>query len=230
MTSGIPDYTTQAEFPFFLLTHLTTKPTPDELVQTVYNKAFLFNPGEYVHGYSSTNTILLGMILEKITGDSLGHLISSRLLTPLGLTNSFFATSTAMPTDNALHGYYSYANLRFDLLSDIDPNWAWAAGAMVSNIYDLKIWLKKLVDGGLISDSLQAMRFQGPQDEFGNTYGVGLGCYGNNLWGHGGKAPGYQTIAVRDRSADRTFVIFFNTMSDTRPHDMLKRILEIIAE
>lgn len=183
-----------------------------------------------MHGYSSTNTILLGMILEKITGDSLGHLISSRLLTPLGLTNSFFATSTAMPTDNALHGYYSYANLRFDLLSDIDPNWAWAAGAMVSNIYDLKIWLKKLVDGGLISDSLQAMRFQGPQDEFGNTYGVGLGCYGNNLWGHGGKAPGYQTIAVRDRSADRTFVIFFNTMSDTRPHDMLKRILEIIAE
>ena len=229
MTSGIPDYSTQAEFSMFLLLNMTKKAEPAELVDLVYDKDFLFTPGSFTHGYSSTNTILLGMILEKVCNETIGNLIETRILTPLNLQNSFFATTTAMPTSNVLHGYY----IGIDFLTAADPSWAWAAGSMVSDIYDLKTWLQCLVKGNpklLISDSLQQMRFVGPPDEFNNTYGCGLGNYGNDLWGHGGKLPGYETIAVTDRHKDRTFVIFFNTMNDTRPHYFLKRILEIIGE
>lgn len=233
MTSGIRDYSTEEDFPIYLLTNLNRAATPEELVGLVYDKDFLFTPGTYQHGYSSTNTILLGMILEKVSDAKISDLIQDRIITPLNLQNTFFATSTAMPHSNVLHGYYSYSGLTFDFLTATDPSWAWAAGAMVSDIYDLAIWLQTLVKGSpklMISDSLQQMRFEGPLDEFGNIYGCGLGNYGNNLWGHGGKLPGYESIAVTDRTKDRTFVIFFNTMNDTRPKDLLKRILEIIDE
>ena len=225
MTSGIFDYTSDSTFATTLLSKATEYEAPTELIKIALKNSLLSAPGKEFH-YSSSNTILLGMIIEKITGQKIENLIQNNIITPSGLTNTVLPTVIKMPTTNFLHGYLS--GLDFGELAD--PSWAWAAGGIISNIYDLKKWANILVKGDLLSVELQNKRFTGLTDEDGNIYGLGITTIGNNLWGHSGTIPGYESIMMTDKAKDRTFVIFFNTYTNTAsPEYLLKRILAIIG-
>jgi len=91
--------------------------------------------GPPVHGwlYSNTNYILLGMIIQKVTGHSPITEIRHRILVPLGLhATSFPLTSKQIPAPYA-HGYYG----PLDVTNLVSPSTTWTAGAMISTVNDV---------------------------------------------------------------------------------------------
>lgn len=223
MTSGIPDYAVLPEFRQKLLSELNIYQAPTKLVDLALTIPALSTPGTEFH-YSSTNTILLGMIIEKITGKKIEDLINSKIIKQIGLNNTYLPINNLMPNPNYLHGYI----LGLDFAELAHPSWAWAAGAMISDIYDLKKWAEVLIKGNLLSASLQQSRFNGISVS-DSTYGLGITTIGDNLWGHSGTVPGYETALMTDRYQKRTFVVFFNTYTDlTRPEELLRKIVQIL--
>jgi D-alanyl-D-alanine carboxypeptidase len=87
MTSGIYNYSEDSTFGATLTNSLTTSFTPLELIDIAEKHKPYFDPGKGMH-YSNTNFILLGLIIEKITGNPLQTEIQNRILNPLGMTNS----------------------------------------------------------------------------------------------------------------------------------------------
>ncbi len=186
--------------------------------------------------YSNTNTILLGLIAQKLDGGKpLAEIFRDRLWTPLGLTGSSFPaiTSNAIPTPYA-RGYMVGTNLetakplpgamvaaaRAGTLApgdqtDANPSWAWAAGAGISTANELVTIVTAMVRGGLLSPDMQAKRLASvqsvdPSNPASPGYGWGLAKFGN-LYGHTGELPGYNTFMAMDPVHDVTVVVWANS-------------------
>lgn len=168
-------------------------------------------PGER-STYSDTNYILLGEIIELVTGRSVIEEIAERTLQPLGLTQTSFATTPEMPEPYA-HGYAADApGAPARDVTRSNPDIPWAAGAMISTLGDLKIWLDALVGGALLSPELQAERLTlMPWSTEPLTSGYGLGLYElGGLLGHNGGILGYSSCMMQDPESRATIILFDN--------------------
>ena len=123
-------------------------------VQLALDQPRLFAPGTG-YNYSNTNYMLLGMIIEAVTKDTVEHQIESRLLVPLGLRNTTFpASNPGMPSPYA-HGYMLDAKKDWkDESVLLPPSVSWAAGAMISDTADMKTWVKAYVTGTVNSAAI----------------------------------------------------------------------------
>ena len=105
MTSGIYDYTSDERF----LKAFTDNPlmsfSPKDVIDIVNRHKPEFAPGEKV-SYCDTNYILLGTIVEKVTGEPIQKTITEKILKPLGLNNTSFPTEPTMP-ERFARGYYA---------------------------------------------------------------------------------------------------------------------------
>lgn len=232
MTSGIYNYTDTPEFENILENQPLHKWTSKEMMDLAAKHDYYFNPGTDAH-YSNTNTAILGAIAENVTGKTLGELLKTRLLDKYNLTKTVFATDNKMPDGPIVSGYANYTDsLKYtdDITTYYDVSWAWAAGAMISNVYDVRTWVEKLIDGGMISDSLQQQRFIGKTLGNGTvTYGLGIYTYvGNDMWGHNGGLPGYTSIMMRNKSKDRTIVVFYNIQGKPAPEPLFMSIEKLL--
>jgi D-alanyl-D-alanine carboxypeptidase len=109
--------------------------------------------GSSLHGwhYSNTNYILLGMIIQKVTGHSPITEIRRRIVAPLGLYGtSFPLTSKQIPALYA-HGYFG----PLDVTHLVNPSVAWTAGAMVSTVDDVARFYRALLTGLLLPPAQQ---------------------------------------------------------------------------
>src|SRR3954454_18031635 len=86
MTSGLYNYSEDKDFNETLDTEPDKVWTPEEVVEIGFKNEPYFAPGEGFH-YSNTNTVLLGMIVEQLTGKSLEQEFQERLFEPLGMTD-----------------------------------------------------------------------------------------------------------------------------------------------
>jgi D-alanyl-D-alanine carboxypeptidase len=229
MSSGLYNYSELAEFGAMMNQTPGRKWKPEELVDVAVKKEPYFKPGLGWH-YSNTNTVLIGMIIEKLTVHSLEEEIKIRIIDKLGLKNTDFAT---VPDISGFHpeGYgeddASFVYPWVDVTAKYDPSWAWAAGAMISDIYDLKLYLKALAEGTLISPEMQKERLKWSIDKDEFKYGLGIFQVGDFL-GHNGSYPGYHNISVHSPKSNITVIIFFNSQSNRSPDDFLKAILPLI--
>ena len=171
-----------------------------------------FPPGEKVQ-YSDTNYVLLGLILEHVTGESTAQVITTRILQPLGMTETSYPDTPQMPEPYA-RGYAAdpgSPNLRD--LTRSNPIVANAAGAMVSTLGDLRIWGKALADGTLLSPATQAERLKAglisEQPGFTLSYGLGIMDL-NGFYGHTGAIFGYSTWLLHSPERDATLVVLAN--------------------
>jgi D-alanyl-D-alanine carboxypeptidase len=230
-TSGLYDYTDD------LLGPLRAKPTlqvyqqmaarhftPQALVAMATRRQPLFPPGARF-SYSNTNYILL---VERVSGGGLAAQLQQRILGPLGLAD------TELPgTQRRLHGPYLHGYAPPDrawLPSDgpaglvdvtqANPSWAWAAGAMVSSAADLARFYQALLSGRLLSpELLKAMQTTiDASEQFGAGAGyglglmrLGLGC-GGQVWGHGGEIAGYATLAFSTSDTTHQLVLMDNLL------------------
>jgi D-alanyl-D-alanine carboxypeptidase len=208
-TSGLGEYNDQ---PAVLIdAHRTW--TPSELIAVAEAAGRVGEPGG-PHHYSNTNYIVLGEIIQQVTGNSWGEEIRTRIVESLGMTNT-------SPLGDALPIGYKFIDGSFvDTTSSTDPSTGGAAGALQSTGHDLLLFAKALAHGTLLSNESQAaMQAFVPGDdysEFGIVHGYGLGLeqYANEVItvdGHMGTGEAQSAFLGYDIEHDTAVAVMTNT-------------------
>ncbi|MGV9316956.1 serine hydrolase domain-containing protein [Streptomyces sp. NPDC003691] len=210
MRSGLYNYSEDPDFYKALTTDPNRPFTPQELLDYSFKHPVLFPPGERFD-YCNTNLILLGLVVEKAGGAPLARYIQDHVLDPAGLDRTLFPVGAEFPSPHA-HGYTNQtASGKVEDATDWDPSWGWAAGAMISDLEDLRSWARTLATGTLLTPETQNQRLEFEDTGFPGT-GYGLGIFNTNGWiGHNGSLPGYEAVAVYLPESQATMVIVINT-------------------
>ena len=142
--------------------------------------------------YSNTNYILLGLIIEAITKDSVANEIRKRLIEPFGLAQTSFPQVDTMP-EPWVRGYGLDKNGEWqDVSNTVPAAFTWSAGAMISAVGDIRRWIKLYATGqasgqATYRDLIDCIPF------LGNTsFGLGITCSAG-WYGYTGALPGYNT-------------------------------------
>ncbi|MEU3274343.1 serine hydrolase domain-containing protein [Saccharomonospora sp. NPDC006951] len=220
-TSGLPDY----------VADLIGDPgnaertwRPEELIAIALEHPPLFEPGTD-WAYSNTGYLLLGMLVERVTGNDVGSEITGRLITPLGLRQ----TSYPEPGETRIrgphaHGYYAFPGEPLTDVTELEPSLSGASGSLVSTGPDLTRFLTALLSGKLLAPELLAeMRETVPAGNY--DYGLGIGeiplpC-GGVAWGHSGNMPGYDTFSAATEDGRAAFVVANGPMADGESADLI---------
>ncbi|GAA2779628.1 serine hydrolase domain-containing protein [Kitasatospora aburaviensis] len=210
MRSGLFPYTSDQDFVQALLADPHREFTPQQLLSYAFAHPANFAPGTEFE-YSNTNTVLLGLVVEKVSGQPLGTFLKQQVFEPADLGRTVFPVDASFPQPHA-RGYTNQTpSGAIADATDWNPSWAWAAGAMISDLSDLQKWAKVLATGTLLKPATQAERLQTPPSGDPGL-GYGLGVFVNHGWiGHNGSLPGYQCVAVYLPSAQATLVVLLNT-------------------
>ena len=199
-TSGLPDYVDGLGGTFAELQH--TYFSPDDLLRQALTEPARFAPGTRWE-YSNTNYVVAGLMIEKVTGNSVRSEITNRVIRRIGLRHTYFPA----PREEGFRGPHPHSYLQEtedSPLLDVtvlDPSWGWAAGAMIASPSDVNRFFVALLDGKLLKPA-QLRQMRATVDAAsglwpGARYGLGListplSC-GGLAWGHGGDIPGYET-------------------------------------
>lgn len=236
MRSGLYSYSFDKKFNETLDNDPQRVWTPDELLKIAFSHPPLFPPGQK-YDYSNTNIVILGKIIEKLTGMTAAEAFNTRIYEPLGLTH----TSLPAPDDSSIpdphpQGYQfgtnvedinSYAVPPQDLAAALDgslppinntnanPSWAFTAGGAISTANDLAVYVKALVDGGLLDPKYQKIRLDSIKPTAkgapaGLGYGLGIVEFAPGIYGHDGQLPGFSSFMVRDAGKGNTIIIGTN--------------------
>jgi len=216
MTSGLANYSEDEEWVKSTIYTKNDRNVPtSELLDVAFKLPPTFAPGKGWH-YSNTNTVLLGQVIEKVSGLSLDKYLQENIFTPLALENTSFPLDEKMPSPYA-HGYTKQtldekeADATFN-----SPSWTNAAGQMVSTFADLKIWAKALGTGALLSEDAFKERLTWvtlPPNTAKRKYGLGVGS--NSGWiNHTGSLPGYNCIVAYLPEKQAVFVVMINSDMD----------------
>lgn len=214
MTSGLYSYTFDDAFVNEFLTDPYKSFTARQLVDFGFAHAPSFTPPGSNIQYCNSNTVLLGMVVEKVSGMKIENFIAQRISRPLGLSNTTWPADTSMPAPFS-HGYTKQTPTGAEADATLyNPSWGSAAGQMISDLGDLKKWGKALGEGTLLSPEMQKERLTwAPYGPPTFRYGLGIGYY-NGWIGHTGSLPGYNTGVYYLPSKKAVLVIQTNT--DTR--------------
>ncbi|MFJ9344392.1 serine hydrolase domain-containing protein [Streptomyces sp. NPDC101733] len=211
MRSGLYNYSEDPGFDKAFMTDPDRVFTPKELLAYSFKHPIQFAP-DAKFDYSNTNLILLGLVIEKITGRPLREVINQDVLVPANLGGTLFPTGKEYP-DPHPQGYTNQTlSGKIVNSTNWDPSWAWAAGAMISDLQDLRRWAKVVATGTLLKPATQAERLKTKPIGIIPGAAYGLGIFDVQGWiGHNGSLPGYETLTVYLPEADATMVIELNT-------------------
>jgi D-alanyl-D-alanine carboxypeptidase len=220
MTSGIAGYTEDEQWQDEQLSDPYRVWKPEELAQVGIEDSPLFDPGTEWH-YSNTSAVLLGLVLEQVTGESIGELYRQRIIEPLGLQGTSFPDQAdpSLPEPHA-RGYtlqgQSSGGEPIDA-TDWSPSQAWAAGSMISTVEDLLAYGRVLgsTGEGLLPPEQQAERldsFVGDVPPLNGDLAYGLGLMNDQGWiGHSGGIPGYNTFLFYHPELDAVVAVEVNS-------------------
>ncbi|WP_030756090.1 MULTISPECIES: serine hydrolase domain-containing protein [unclassified Streptomyces] len=209
MRSGLFNYSADEDFYKALTSDPDRRFTPQELLAYSFKHPVLFEPNAKFY-YCNTNLILLGLVVEKVSGVPLDRFIDREVVEPAGLKHTLFPTGSEFPGPHA-QGYTNQtASGKTENSTEWDPSWAWAAGAMISDLPDMRSWAKTLATGTLLTPATQAQRLD-VVDALPGT-GYGLGIFNVQGWiGHNGSLPGYGSLVLYLPEAKATLVVLLNT-------------------
>src|ERR1700731_845131 len=184
-TSGIPSLTSFPDFE----SHEAQAMTPEKLVEWFRDKPLEFEPGTKWN-YSNSGYILLGYLIEKVSGQSYSEFVRQNIFTPLGMKDSGYDSNSAIIAHRAAGytpGKSGPVNAGF-----VHMSIPFSAGALYSNTEDLLRWEQGLFGGKVLTAaSLAKMTTPFKQD-----YAFGLGVSTNNghkMIAHDGGIQGFNT-------------------------------------
>ena len=165
------------------LTFYTKPKTQKEILDIISKQTPDFKPGEQAE-YSNTNYILLGYIIEKLTGKSYAENLKSRITNKLNLKNTYVGSKINEKNNEAYS--YDFDGINWTVANETDMSLPGGAGNIVSNTSDLIKFINGLFAGKLVNDSSLAQMktikdgygmgmFQAPFDEkmgFAHTGGI----------------------------------------------------------
>ncbi|WP_404952817.1 serine hydrolase domain-containing protein [Streptomyces sp. 147326] len=210
MRSGLFNYSEDPDFDKAFTTDPDRPFSPQQLLDYSFKHPVQFEPNAQFQ-YSNTNLILLGLLIEKVTGRPLEEVIDRDVVGPAGLRRTLFPTGAEFPEPHA-QGYTDQtASGKIEDAADWNPSWAWAAGAMISDLEDLRSWARTLATGTLLTPPTQAQRLKTTSVGIPGA-GYGLGLFNVQGWiGHNGSLPGYESLGVYLPQEQATLVVILNT-------------------
>ncbi|MEF2979128.1 serine hydrolase domain-containing protein [Subtercola sp. YIM 133946] len=212
MTSGLASYTLDPAWQATFFAQPEKVWSPDELLAIGLALPPLFEPGTSFN-YSNTNTVLLGKVIEKVTGQPYQDVLQQKILTPLKLTDTTFPAGSPVypephPQGFTLQGTNATVESPANA-TDWNPSWGWTAGELISTATDLLAFARAEGTGhGLLPADLQMQRLTSSPGSAG--YGLGWGCSAGWV-GHAGELPGFNSSMFYDTASDTTIITLTNS-------------------
>jgi CubicO group peptidase (beta-lactamase class C family) len=219
-TSGVPNYT---EFPELLIRR-TSRISPNDLLKFFENEPLDFEPGTGFH-YSNSGYIILGAIIERVSGQSYEAFLHKEFLKKIGMLNSGYARREAALPNRAV-GYTLDMDRNIVNAPAFHFSVLHTAGALYSTVEDMLKWDKALYADELLSrQSIRTMLTP-------HARGYGYGWFIERLWGrthtfHGGFLDGFNTTFERWLEDQLCIIVFSN--EDEAPVKKIARGLAAIA-
>jgi CubicO group peptidase (beta-lactamase class C family) len=218
-TSGIHNYTDSPQMKKLD----RTGATPRELIALVEDRPLDFKPGTK-WSYSNTGYILLGMIIEKLSGQSYAEFLKTNVFDRLKMANSGYDRATDVLKERA--SGYDANNGRIANADFIDMSVPFAAGGIYSTVEDLYIWNEALTQEGklLSAASLKQMFTEYPEAASqGQHYGYGVVIsrlkFGKLLYYHGGGVEGFSS-SIQRYPEQGVCIIVLSNLSSYRPWEL----------
>lgn len=216
MRTGLPEFSGTQGFSDQLNTDYTAPFTDDQLLGYAFAQSLDFAPGSQ-YEYSNTNFVLLGKVIQAVTGNSWDKEVQSRLLSPLGLTSVAYSGSSD-PAPPVATPYEIDPDSNLESLAQVSPSLYGASGGLFGNIGDLLRWGTALGSGQFLPASLQQQRLTAfsnpssddPQSPEYDAYGLASGEL-DGWWGHTGTGLGYESLTMYQPSTGMTVAILINT-------------------
>jgi D-alanyl-D-alanine carboxypeptidase len=233
-TSGIYDFENDPRvLKPYLEGDLGYRWAPRDLVAVAVSHPPLFAPGTR-YGYSNTNYLIAGLIIEAVTGSPLEDQLQQRVFRPLDLRHTGLQLSARRGGPD-VHGYFVFDRPPATDITGLSP-YPWAAGAITSNVAEVARYYRALLTGRLVdAATLSAMKTtvsEGAESDFrGSRYGLGLESYPTRCgtaWGHGGNFPGYLVYALTSADGERQAVLVVNQDPGSLPKDVGPTFLRTI--
>jgi D-alanyl-D-alanine carboxypeptidase len=186
---------------------------PRTLVAWAVRQKPYFAPGT-AYKYTNTNYVILGLIIESITKNSIADQIRTRLLIPFHLTQTSYPATQAMPVPWA-HGYGLGKRGDWqDVSNTIPVSLMGSAGEMISDIADMKRWIALYVTGKTNAAATQRERLDCiPIGEGNLAFGLGIGCSAG-WYGYTGGLPGYNTAGYYFPPSGVTIIAWVTLQAD----------------
>jgi D-alanyl-D-alanine carboxypeptidase len=213
-TSGIFDYFQHEDYPDRVFKDPLHAWTTDEILALTGKRT---NPAGAAFSYSNTNYVLLGLVLEQVTGQPLADQIHDQFLAPLGLAETVFQQAGRPVGLVGAKGFWKERRgfREWSDGTDFRPTTsaatvAWAAGAVMGSVRDLLDWEMALYEGDVLApDALAQMLAFDPRS------GYGLGARTQTLaqrpgYGHGGSLRGFVSVMYRLPLEDLDVVVVTN--------------------
>jgi CubicO group peptidase (beta-lactamase class C family) len=200
--SGYRDY-----YPLDFVDQEMQKPATADQIITEYATRPLDFPPRSRWSYSNTGFLILGRVIEKVSGEPFGAFLTRRIFTPLELTRTAYEPA---PTGRDMaQGYTSFGLAEAMPAAPEAKGWAGSAGAIWSTATDLLTWDRALLDHTLISDSSYKVITKAQRLTDGRSSGYGCGEGVNDrgaaiVLSHGGAVSGFvaqNTVIPATRSA-----------------------------
>lgn len=206
-TSGIPSFT---NIPHFFDEQARLDRTPEEIIKLTRDEPLEFAPGSK-YAYDNTGYVILGYIIEKVSGERYADYIQHHILDPVGMKSSGYDVSETLIPKRAA-GYSrdkdkdknQVINSRFIAMTE-----PYAAGSLYATVDDMLVWDQALYAAKILTPaSLQAMF-----TDYGHGYGFGwvIGTqYGHSRVLHAGGINGFITRFDRYPRDKLTVLVFSN--------------------
>ena len=230
-TSGTPNYTS---FPNYR--DMMRNPySPAEIVDSFADSTLEFTPGEKFN-YSNSGYVLLGAIIEKVSGKTYEQVLQEKIFTPLKMNNSGYDHESPI-IKNRASGYYRNGNY-FVNANYIDMSVPYAAGGIYSTVEDLYLWDRALYSEKLLPKKYMDLLFDKYTSAFGQYYGYGweigkmpIGNTKEHLEtiSHGGTINGFNTQITRIPSG-QSLILLLNNTGGAPLYDMTTDIVGILND
>jgi len=236
-TSGIHNYTDEPDF----VSRVTNATTTEAIIEEIKNDSFDFDPGTKWR-YDNSGYLLLGYIVEKVSGQSYGDFLHKNFFQPLGMTNTgVYRAHPGLP--NEALGYslgrsastwifwgegFCLGNRRFEKALNWNMSWAGGAGALYSTVEDLDRWNEGVFNGRVLDAASLKAAFTPVKMPFWertafaiafNERGIGYGFgwlvsrrRGLQEISHSGGLHGFKSCLLRVPDEKFTVVVLANAL------------------
>jgi D-alanyl-D-alanine carboxypeptidase len=200
-TSGIPSYT---ELPGFFQKEAMTDRTPEEIIKLTRDKPLEFVPGEKMK-YDNTGYIILGYVIEKVSGEKYAGYLRKHIFEPLGMHDTGYDMARDIIPHRA--SGYNYSDAKWINAPYLAMSLPYAAGSLYSTVDDLLIWDQALyANKPVTAESLRRM-FTPNKNNYGYGWVIGKDA---KTMGHGGGINGFNTVINRYPDDKFTVIVLAN--------------------
>ncbi len=206
-TAGIYNYTNDEAF---MLTSATRSISTDSLIARFKHKPLDFAPGAKF-GYSNSGYILLGAVIEKVTGKSWFRVVREDILGPLHMDHSGFDFRGLKSTDKAT-GYLKLTTRSTVPAMIVDSSVSYSAGSFYTTAGDLYKWDRGLYSRKILSDESLQQAFTPYQAKYAYGWVIDT-SYGKRVITHGGSIFGFTAFIARQPADETCIILLDNTGS-----------------